>query len=119
MNTSAAFREYRKFLAALIVMALLSPIGLVLPRIMNAGSAWGEWGVDEIRAMVGYVPEGMETSGDAWRAPMPDYALPGHEDASLPSSSVSYILSGVIGILCCGGAAWLAGRRLAAPRPNR
>jgi PDGLE domain len=118
MKTPNAFREYRKFLVAMIVMALLSPIGLYLPRIVKAGSAWGEWTVWEIRTMVGYAPEGLEKTAEAWRAPMPDYALPGQENASLPSLSVSYILSGVIGMLCCGGAAWLVGRRLADKRSS-
>lgn len=48
--------EYRRFWLALVVLALISPLGLSLPDALKAGSAWGEWGVDEIRQRIGYVP---------------------------------------------------------------
>jgi len=116
MSGTGTFREYRKFLVALVILALLSPVGLYLPRILKAGSAWGEWGVDEIRKMVGYAPAGMEKTADLWKAPMPDYAPPGQENTSLPRLGLFYILSGFLGILLCGGGTlllvrWLAGKR--------
>ncbi|OGP76157.1 MAG: hypothetical protein A2Z13_00335 [Deltaproteobacteria bacterium RBG_16_64_85] len=119
MSGTGGFREYRKFLVALIVMALLSPLGLYLPRILKAGSAWGEWGVDEIREMVGYEPQGMKKTAEVWKAPMPDYAIPGQENAPLPRLSLFYILSGFLGILLCGGGTWLLGRWLAGKRKVR
>jgi len=119
MSGTGRFREYRKFLVALIVMALLSPLGLYLPRILKAGSAWGEWGVDEIREMVGYEPQGMKKTAEVWKAPMPDYAIPGQENAPLPRLSLFYILSGFLGILLCGGGTWLLGRWLAGKKKVR
>ena len=113
MSGTGRFREYRKFLVALIVMALLSPFGLYLPRILKAGSAWGEWGVDEIRKMVGYAPGGMEKKADLWKAPMPDYAPPSRDSVPLSRLSLFYILSGFLGILLCGGGTWLLARWLA------
>jgi cobalt/nickel transport protein len=95
--------EYRRLWIVLIVMALLAPTGLALPRILKAGSAWGEWGTEEIRHLIGYVPAGMERMADFWKAPIPDYALPGQEDAPLFRLSLSYVLSGLIGIAACGG----------------
>lgn len=38
-------KEYRPLVAALVVMALLTPVGIYLPEILEAGGAWGEWGV--------------------------------------------------------------------------
>src|SRR3972149_4810368 len=70
-------REYRNLLIALGVMALLTPIGLYLPQILKAGAAWGEWGIHEVRKMVGYTPAGMEKTADTWKAPMPGYGPPG------------------------------------------
>ena len=71
---------------------------------MRAGAAWGEWGLDEIKHMVGYAPAGMEKAADTWRAPLPDYAFPGQEDSSLLSVSLSYILSAFVGVAACAGA---------------
>jgi len=108
-------RGYRKLWIALVILALLSPLGLYLPRIMNAGAAWGEWGVDEIKQMIGYAPPGMERTTDLWKAPLPDYALPGQENAPLSRLSLWYILSAFLGIAVCGGgyflARWLTGSR--------
>ncbi len=109
-------KEFRVLWIALLVMALASPIGLYLPRLVKAGAAWGEWGLDEIRQMIGYAPAGMKKTADIWKAPVPEYALPGQEGAPLSRLSLSYILSAFIGIGTCGGggyllAGWLTGRR--------
>ena len=49
-----------KFWIGLGVLAVLSPLGLLLPEHFKAGSAWGEWGIDEIQRLAGYVPVGLE-----------------------------------------------------------
>ena len=105
-------KEYRNLLIALGVMALLTPVGLYLPRILQAGGAWGEWGIHEVRKMVGYAPAGMEKTADAWKAPMPDYAPPGGGDASSPAQGWYYLFSAFLGIIACGGAAYLLARWL-------
>jgi hypothetical protein len=105
-------KEYRNLLIALGVMALLTPVGLYLPRILQAGGAWGEWGINEVRKMVGYAPAGMEKTADAWKAPIPDYAPPGGGDASSPAQGLYYLISAFLGIIACGGAAYLLARRL-------
>ncbi len=103
-------KEYRTFLIALGVMALLTPAGLYLPEIVKGGAAWGEWGIDEVREMIGYAPPGMERDADAWKAPMPEYGLPGREDASLPRRSLHYLLSAFLGVFLCGGVTYLIAR---------
>jgi hypothetical protein len=112
-------KEYRRLWAALIVMALVSPIGLYLPRIMQAGSAWGEWGVDEIKQLIGYVPAGMEKRAEIWKAPIPDYALPGQAQVPLSHLSLSYILSAIVGIAGCGVGGYLLARCLRVSRGKR
>jgi cobalt/nickel transport protein len=80
------------------VLILLSPLGLLLPEHFKAGSAWGEWGVDEIRKLAGYIPEGLEKLSGLWKAPIPEYAFKGWEEKGLPHLSFAYIISAVSGI---------------------
>jgi cobalt/nickel transport protein len=79
-------------------LIILSPLGLLLPEHFKAGSAWGEWGVDEIRKLAGYVPKGLEKLSSFWNAPMPDYAFKGWEEKGLPHLSFAYIISAIVGI---------------------
>jgi cobalt/nickel transport system permease protein len=95
--------DYRKLWITLVVLALLAPVGLALPKGFKAGSAWGEWGAEEIRHLIGYIPAGMARTASLWMPPIPDYALPGQQDAPLLRLGVSYLLSGLIGIAVCGG----------------
>lgn len=112
-------KEYRRLWAALVLLALASPIGLYLPSIMQTGSAWGEWGVNEIRQMIGYVPAGMQKKGDIWKAPIPDYALPDPAQSRSGHPETSYILSAFIGIAACGGGGYLLTRWLTGSRGKR
>lgn len=82
-------------IAALII---LSPLGLLLPEHFKSGSAWGEWGTQEIQKLLGYVPRGLEKLSSLWNAPLPDYAFRGWEEKGLLHLSFAYILSAVVGI---------------------
>lgn len=83
-----SFKPLMIFIAALIC---ITPIGL-----FAEGTAWGEWGVDEIASIVsggtalGYTPSGM-LNGFEWSAMYPDYTM-----ANLPEW-FGYILSALIG----------------------
>jgi cobalt/nickel transport protein len=79
-------------------LIILSPIGLILPDKFKAGSAWGEWGSDEMKNLVGYIPKGLEKLASLWKAPMPDYAFKGWEEKGMSHLGVAYIASAVIGI---------------------
>jgi hypothetical protein len=81
------------------VLIVLSPIGIILPEHFKAGSAWGEWGADEMQKLVGYVPQGLKKLSDLWNAPMPDYAFKGWEEKGLHYLSFAYIVSAIVGIL--------------------
>lgn len=94
------------------VLIALSPLGLLLPEHFKAGSAWGEWGADEIRELVGYIPKGLEKLSRLWSAPIPDYAFKGWEAGPAISLCFAYILSAVIGVLVCIGIVLILGKFL-------
>jgi len=79
------------------IMALLSPIGIILPEKFKAGDAWGEWGTDTMKQMLGYVPKGLEKLSSLWNPPMPDYGFRG-ENVAPTTQYIAYIVSGLLGI---------------------
>ncbi len=82
----------------IVILALLSPLGLWLPLRFQAGAAWGEWSAEEIGRQLHRTPAGLERLEALWHAPMPDYALPGQADATLPRLSLHYVLAGLLGV---------------------
>ena len=85
--------------AALVVLAFATPLGL-----LAAGTAWGEWGVGELKDTLGYVPKGLESMAGFWKAPIPDYSVPGL--GNVPG----YIISALIGLVIIGVLVWLLAR---------
>lgn len=79
----------------LIIMALLSPIGIILPKLFRAEDAWGEWGTETLMKLLGYVPKGLERSSALWEAPLPDYSM--GSLSHLLGETGSYIASALIG----------------------
>ncbi len=68
------------------LLIVLTPLGL-----LAEGTAWGEWGADEIAAAgAGYTPSGMLT-GFSFASLVPDYSM-----GNLPAAA-GYILSAVLG----------------------
>ncbi len=90
----------KKLLAIIILMAVLTPVGIYLPAKFKAGDAWGEWSVETIEKLVGFVPAKLKETTDLWKAPVPDYNL-GDEKSSFMTQALSYILSGAIGVILC------------------
>jgi len=101
-----------KMWLGLVVLAILSPVGLLLPDKFNAGSAWGEWGPDEIEKMLGYVPQGMQKLAELWQAPMPDYAFKGWDKLGLGMQSFAYVISAALGIAIVVAVTMLLGKLL-------
>ncbi|MEK7813525.1 MAG: PDGLE domain-containing protein [Candidatus Desantisbacteria bacterium] len=87
-----------KLWIGMTVLILLSPLGLILPEHFKAGSAWGEWGADEMQKLVGYIPQGLGKFSSLWNAPMPDYAFSGWEEKGLLPLSFACIISAIVGI---------------------
>lgn len=105
LNEESAFdvettgaRRWRPLWITLAVLVVLSPIGLLAP-----GTAWGEWGAEEITAL-GFpsIPSGMAKLSTLWSAPVPDYDL-----SAIGNSSVAYILSAITGIIVVSIVVWL------------
>ncbi len=94
-------KSQKKLWIGLLILTLLTPLGIILPEKFKAGGAWGEWGPEELKKLIGYMPEGLKRLSDLWKAPVPDYNF-GGEGASLTSQVISYIVSGLIGILAVG-----------------
>lgn len=105
-------KSQRKLWIGLFVMALLTPLGIVLPHLFNAGAAWGEWGVDKLEQLLGYTPQGLKKLSDLWKAPVPNYSF-GGRDASMTLQIVSYVASGVLGVLAVALAVFLISRFMA------
>lgn len=89
--------------AGIGVLVLLTPIGAVAP-----GTAWGEWGAEELKRMLGFVPGGLARLEGLWRALMPDYSVPGLDAHPL----VGYLLAAIVGTAFVIAVAWLLGKLL-------
>lgn len=76
----------------LVGLICLTPLGL-----LATGTAWGEWGTDEIASVasggsaLGYTPEGM-ANGFSLSALMPDYYVSGVPEV------LGYLISAVLGV---------------------
>ncbi len=110
---SPAPPKYRKLWILLAVMVVLTPLGLWIPTLFGAGSAWGEWGPAELQKLVGFVPKGFSQLQSAWSAALPGYTIPGLSGPV--GEAVGYIIAAVVGVaLVAGigyGLTWLLGRR--------
>ena len=77
----------------IMILICLTPLGL-----LAAGTAWGEWGSNEIHEVVtkgqnlGYTPKGL-ADGFSFQTLMPDYALRGVPEV------IGYILSAIAGVV--------------------
>ncbi|MBI5302343.1 MAG: cobalt transporter CbiM [Chloroflexi bacterium] len=73
----------------LVALVVLTPIGLLAP-----GTAWGEWGRDELEQLgLGYIPVGFDQWSNFWISPLPNYDIP-----ALDNPTVAYIISAVVGV---------------------
>ena len=89
----------------LAVILALSPLGL-----LATAPAWGEWDIAALATRAGYLPREAARIGEGYlRAPMADYAIPGHLDGV-----AGYLLAAFVG----AGFTALAARALVR-RPRR
>jgi hypothetical protein len=98
------------------ILALLTPLGLIIPVLFGAGGAWGEWGAEEFNRLIGYVPEGMQKLAHLWKSPLKDYTVPGQEQG-LAHRGLGYVLTAFIGVAITAGLAYLLANLLG--RKNR
>ena len=101
------WREYRKLWYALLVLVILSPLGT-----LAQGTAFGEWGREELLERIGQVPTGLDAWADFWRhALLPDYTVPALGEG-LMGQVVGYIICAVIGVVVVGAVITWLGRWL-------
>ena len=87
---------------ALAALALAAPVGL-----LASGTAWGEWGLDELKNLgLGFIPQGLEKLEGWWPAPLPDYGFP------RIGAAIGYVLSAFLGIGLVVFLLWIGGRWL-------
>lgn len=98
---------YRKLWFWIVVLTVLSPLGL-----LAQGTAWGEWGTDELKEMLGMVPQGLAKLAETWHAVLPDYSVPGL-DKTFAQQAVGYIISAVVGLVVIVILSYFIGRALA------
>ena len=94
-----AVKPLRWLWAGIGALIILVPLGALAP-----GTAWGEWGGEELGSLVGYVPGKFERLGALWRAIMPDYMTPG-----VSNTLLGYLIAGVVGVALCIAVAWVLG----------
>ncbi len=93
-------RFQKKLWLGLLILALLTPLGILLPKRFKAEEAWGEWGTEKLGKLLGYVPEGLKKLADLWKAPISNYNF-GSEHTSTTLHVIYYIASGFFGIAIC------------------
>jgi hypothetical protein len=94
-HTERGFR--RKLFLGLLALGLLTPLGIVLPKIFHAEGAWGEWDPEHLRGVLGYMPERFMKSAHIWHAPFADYGL-SKDGACLASQLFWYFIAGLAGL---------------------
>jgi uncharacterized membrane protein YphA (DoxX/SURF4 family) len=87
------FKSFRKLWITLGVLVLLSPLGL-----LASGTAFGEWGLDQLKEEVGFVPAGVARFADLYHSILPDYSVPAL-GSSAAGSIIGYILSAIAGVV--------------------
>jgi hypothetical protein len=101
---------FRKLWAGLVLMLLLSPLGLMLPGLFQADGAWGEWGAQELRVRLGYVPAKLAQLEGVWKSVLPAYAIPGLNkpwQVQLAYLGSGFLGAGLVGGLTFGFARWV------------
>jgi len=87
---------------ALAALALATPVGL-----LASGTAWGEWGLEELKDLgLGFIPQGIQQLEGWWPAPLPDYGIP------RMGAVIGYILSAFLGMALIVFLLWTGGRWL-------
>jgi len=99
-------KTFRVLLIALIILVICVPIGLIA-----TGTAFGEWGPDELQQAIGYVPAGLQHLTGLWSGPLNEYDLPGNH-TTISTQTPGYYVSAIVGVLVVSIIAYGIGRLL-------
>lgn len=80
-------KKMKPLYAVIGILVLATPLGL-----LASGTAWGEWGAEEIQELIGFVPKGME-NGFQFNSLIPDYNL------GNVTEYIGYIISAALGVI--------------------
>lgn len=80
-------KKMKPLYAVIGILVLATPLGL-----LASGTAWGEWGTEEIQELIGFVPKGME-NGFQFNSLIPDYNL------GNVAEYIGYIISAALGVI--------------------
>jgi cobalt/nickel transport system permease protein len=103
LEMKPASKPLRWLWTGFAVLLLLTPIGVLAP-----GTAWGEWGAEELKATLGFVPQGLEQAGGLWTAAIPDYA-----PTFIKNPLIGYLVAAIVGSALVIGVTWGIARLLA------
>ncbi|HMF32823.1 MAG TPA: PDGLE domain-containing protein [Candidatus Lokiarchaeia archaeon] len=93
----------------LIILIITAPLGIIA-----AGTAYGEWGSDELQSLLGYVPSGVSQGENLWHAPLSNYG------ANLGiDPNVGYWIAAAVGVCLIVVVAWGVGRIVARKEARR
>ena len=98
--------SFKILIYAMIVLVICVPVGLIA-----SGTAFGEWGTDELQQDYGSVPAGFASLTGLWHAPLDGYDLPGNHE-TIPTQTPGYYVSAIVGCLVVGGVAFLVSKAL-------
>jgi hypothetical protein len=105
---ASGFMKWRTLWVGLAAMILIVPVGLLAP-----GTAWGEWGTEELSSLgLAFIPQGLAKLSGLWSAPLPDYDLP-----ALGNANLAYILSALVGIVIVVVVVWLFSMLVTVKKP--
>jgi len=95
-------RRLKPIGAAFTLGAVIAPLGLIAP-----GFAYGEGTTADVGAAFGYIPSGLQHLSGIFSAPLSGYTIPlpffSGANAALWHAAVGYQVTGIVGILLCGG----------------
>lgn len=97
--------RWRKIIAVLAVLAVLTPLGL-----LASGTAFGEGSGEDLASSLGYIPAGFEKLSSFWQHTLlPDYGFPGGAEAFWVQA-LGYIVSAFVGFIVIGVIAFVIQR---------
>ncbi len=106
-GAQAAGKKRWKLWLVIAALAALTPLGIIIPAKLGGGDAWGEWGAETLRKMLGYVPAGFKGLHNLWNPPIPNYGA-----GAASSGTGGYLASGFTGAVLAVGLIYLLSKFL-------